>query len=409
MISLTFRVQRAVRREEVVLTYCWVIVDPPWVGRPAVPATPPGRCRSGRSRVGVEVAVLGREHGLLHVVRDLGRAAPTRGCPARRRAGPARSCRRRSRRSRPGRWRGRWGPAADRGVGDGHRHGPQRNEAEQGEEHPLGDLAGAGTGLRTAGAAVDPSAGSAVGAARSGLGAGAPRSAAVGGLSTHDGPVCGVEGRLSQSCACRAMYRGDISVLRFRPDKARVCQSGDSGNRSRRWPRWRVAPNCSSSPSSACSTRARCTGTSCASGSTPRSGRSVRCPTAPSTRRCATCSTGTGSLRHRRPPEAPGAGAPASSTSSRIPARNGSRGSSTRPGRVPGRTTSSPSTWPSSPARPTRCGCASSRAGGRGSRSGSTQSARLGAQPGAAWTPTRRRCSGTARSRPSARSAGWKN
>ena len=66
---------------------------------------------------------------------------------------------------------------------------------------------------------------------------------------------------------------------------------GRPRNRSRRWPRWRVAPNCSSSPSSACSTRARCTGTSCASGSTPRSGRSARCPTAPSTRRCATCST----------------------------------------------------------------------------------------------------------------------
>ena len=46
------------------------------------------------------------------------------------------------------------------------------------------------------------------------------------------------------------------------------------------------------------------------------------------------------------------------------------------PSRVPGRTTSSPSTWPSSPARPTRCGCASSRAGAPGSRSGSPRSGR---------------------------------
>ena len=93
-------------------------------------------------------------------------------------------------------------------------------------------------------------------------------------------------------CVSTPMYRGDISVLRFRPDKARVCHVGlRSGPPWRRWPRWRDAPSCSSSPSSACSTRARCTATSCASGSTPRSAPSGRCPTARSTLPARACST----------------------------------------------------------------------------------------------------------------------
>ena len=135
-----------------------------------------------------------------------------------------------------------------------------------------------------------------------------------------------------------------------------------------------VAPNCSSSPSSDCSTRARCTGTSCASGSTPRSGRSVRCPTAPSTRPARPARPG---LDRRG--DAPATARPRRAKRARIvyeltqTARNSSRSSSTRPGRRPGRTTSSTSTWPSSPAPTPRSGCASSRGAAAGSRSGSTQ------------------------------------
>ena len=106
--------QRAVRREEVVLHVLLgdrraAALD---VGARAAPARPSGRCRSGRSRGWC------RSRGPPPRARPSGRgpgpsrAAPTRGCPRPRRAGPARSCRRRSRRSRPGRWRGRWAGAA---------------------------------------------------------------------------------------------------------------------------------------------------------------------------------------------------------------------------------------------------------------------------------------------------------
>ena len=66
---------------------------------------------------------------------------------------------------------------------------------------------------------------------------------------------------------------------------------------------------------------------------------------------------------------------------------------------------SSTSTSPSSPAPRPRSGCASSRAVAAGSRSGSTHPHRA-ARPRARWTTTPPSCSGTAWTRPSARSAG---
>ena len=56
------------------MTYCWVIVDPPWVAWPPLTATQTARAMPRRrdAVVLVEVLVLRREHRLLHVVGHLG-------------------------------------------------------------------------------------------------------------------------------------------------------------------------------------------------------------------------------------------------------------------------------------------------------------------------------------------------
>ncbi len=186
--------QRAVRGEEVVLHV--LLGDRRAAAlhvRPAqrLPHRPrdPGR---GEARVGVEAAVLRREDSLLHGVRHLGerhRLAVALGVGEAGHLGLAVVVVD-DRGLGVGEVVGRGD--LDRRVGDGHGDRAEGDQAEQGEQHPLEDAAGAGPGL--------------------GVGR---RSAAVEGLSTHDGPVCGVRRPLSQSCAWCAMYRGDITVLRF--------------------------------------------------------------------------------------------------------------------------------------------------------------------------------------------------
>ena len=86
----------------------------------------------------------------------------------------------------------------------------------------------------------------------------------------------------SRVCLRRvAAYRPDVSVRYIGLSHGRTACSRVQGRRERAMSSGRAA--CSSSPSSACSTRPRCTGTSCASGSTPCSGRSGPSPTARST------------------------------------------------------------------------------------------------------------------------------
>ena len=93
--------QRAVGREEVVLDVLLGDRRPALGGLAALDRDEDGPGDAGRrdAVVLVEVLVLRREHRLLHVLGHLGSAAPTRGCPGRRRAAPSRSCRRSSRRS----------------------------------------------------------------------------------------------------------------------------------------------------------------------------------------------------------------------------------------------------------------------------------------------------------------------
>ena len=301
-------------------------------------------------------------------------------------------------------WRRRWPPPP----------APSATRLSREKQHPLGDRASAGdAGLRRPpGPPSDPAGGRAWVRRRRCLapdsGRGRRAARRVGGLSTHDatsmrcrGPPVPIAVRVARCIVSIYLcYGSDLT----KPEYVRSAIHGTA----RRWPRWRVAPTCSSSPSSACSTRARCTATSCASGSTPRSGRSARCPTAPSTRRCATCST---AAWIAEAPQATGrlraAGAPASSTSSPPPARSTSRTSSPRPGRGLGGRRASTCASPSSPA-PTQRGAAAHPRGPAVAARGAARAGPrgLGPQPRAAWTPTPGAAAARRGDQPSARCAG---
>ena len=253
-------------------------------------------------------------------------------------------------------------------------------------------------------------AGSAVGSPGSGLGAGAPRSAAVGGLSTHDGPVCGVGGPpvpivcvsrdVSWRYICVTVPTGQSPSMSGRAPCGTVEEVAPMARRAELL-EFAVLGLLHESPMHGYELRKRL---NTALGAFRALSYGSLYPALRDLLDPGVDRRGTAGDRRLREPAGP----------HRLRAhayRQGTVPGARRPGRAEclgGRRVRRPpgllrphdprgaAAHPRGPAVPAR---GAARPGPRD----------LGPQPGAAGRLHRRRCSGTARSRPSARSAGWKN